>query len=204
MTEHHPDRNTPQSLDFEAFLYATGQLHETEQRAFEQRLGCEPQTREALCRTMQGILNVAGPDAPAPTLSYREIVKRKLGLTSSPGLLRHAWRSMWGCYSYRGHPIFWVIVGALVTTFLLMGMDNNAENDDESDGDRIVTNEPTGIEGETQTVSIPEEQGGNSGSELNATETQRPTSDPDRRPRAEDTDSSPDSDRQPGPMSPAD
>jgi hypothetical protein len=98
------------NLAWQALLYASGELDETQRAAFEERLGHDQAVRDAL--------SLAVPFATVPRRpdpAYREVVRRRLGLEGP-------WKSLLARRTYRGHPILWAVGGAAAAVFLTVGL----------------------------------------------------------------------------------
>jgi hypothetical protein len=98
------------NLAWQALLYASGELDETQRAAFEERLGHDQAVRDALSLAVPF---AAMPRRPDP--AYREIVRRRLG-RGGP------WNSLLGRRTYRGHPILWALGGAAAAVLLTVGL----------------------------------------------------------------------------------
>lgn len=107
--------NTDDNLASQAFLYAGGELDETEEHSFEQRLAEDQAARDALCQAVELHNDLAGLAALAPPRAYRQKVRARLA--QRPGV----WSRIVGRRVYRGHPAVWASVGAAAAILLMFG-----------------------------------------------------------------------------------
>src|SRR5262245_56468906 len=89
------------TLALQALLYASGELEGAQLSAFEQRLGEDQSTREALCQAVQMTLALKSHWPTRPSPAYRERVRQRLR-GRQPW-----WQALTGKRSYRGHPAVW-------------------------------------------------------------------------------------------------
>jgi anti-sigma-K factor RskA len=93
------------TLSSTALRYAAGDLSPADCAAFEVRLASEQEARDAVAEAIRLSAAALHQPPPAPDPSFREAIReRLLGLT--PGWLRRR--------AYRGHPITWTALGAVV------------------------------------------------------------------------------------------
>ncbi len=106
-----------------ALLYANGELEAHEAEAFEKRLADEQPVREALSQAVLLTQTLGGSEAPRPDPSYRDRVRAQLlPHTSSvePALGRQRWwQTLLSPRVYRGHPMVWLLAGALAASLLV-------------------------------------------------------------------------------------
>lgn len=105
-------------LTAQALLYANGELEGAEAEAFEKRLGDEQQAREALCQAVQLTQTVGGWEAPKPDPAYRDRVRAQLLAALSSSRPRW-WRTALRPRLYRGHPMAWLLAGAVAACLML-------------------------------------------------------------------------------------
>ena len=111
---HEPvgENQDGERLVWQAMLYASGEMNESESSAFEQRLEANQTVRDALC---QAVALSQGPGAALrPSPMYRVRVRDRLFRAGS------RWDWLLGQRAYRGHPLLWGLVGA-AAVFLLLG-----------------------------------------------------------------------------------
>jgi hypothetical protein len=94
-----------QPLAVLALLYASDGLAEADAAAFERRLAEDQAAREALAQAVPLALALRGQTASRPDPTYRAQVRRRL------------WRR-----PYRGHPVFWVGLGAAAAVLVMLGL----------------------------------------------------------------------------------
>jgi hypothetical protein len=114
--------NTPSShdLNVQAFLYASGELEETEAVCFERRLAEEQAAREALSQAVL-LCQPLGSFTAAPDPGYRECVRRRL--RPRPGMECGSGRPRVD----RGHPVLWCLLGA-AAVLLVLALERTSEH----------------------------------------------------------------------------
>lgn len=105
------DRQSPDDLALQAYLYASGELPPREREDFELRLALEQPVREALAEAVRLTASLAGKETrPAP--AYRARVLHRLRPRWWTRVLdRRAWP---------GHPLLWATAGAAASLFLTL------------------------------------------------------------------------------------
>ncbi|GIW79797.1 MAG: hypothetical protein KatS3mg105_1604 [Gemmatales bacterium] len=109
---HDETTNIDQTLLFEAVLYASGELDDSEAQEFEGKLAGDQVAREALAQAVQLSLSVTGEAGCRPSSSWREQARKRL-LSSCRRRQRFFAKK-----SYRGHPVLWCAVGAAAAALL--------------------------------------------------------------------------------------
>ena len=105
-------RETDTSLPALALLYANGELEGADSAAFEARLSTDQSAREALAEAVELSQTLTG-SAHALNPCYRVRVQARL-------LPRGLWSRLGRRRPYRGHPIVWLVAGALVASLVLL------------------------------------------------------------------------------------
>jgi hypothetical protein len=90
------------TLQSTALRYAAGDLTPEEVAAFEARLADDQDARDALAEAVRLSAAAVGQPAPTPHPSFRAAIRARLGLLT-----------------YRGHPVAWAGLGALVACALV-------------------------------------------------------------------------------------
>lgn len=91
-----------------ALRYAANDLPPADAAAFEARLAAEQEAREALAEAVRLSAAALGVDAPAPDSSFRALIRDRLRPLA-------AWMPRWlARRAYRGHPLAWAALGAVV------------------------------------------------------------------------------------------
>ncbi len=85
------------SLQALALRYAAGDLPPDETTAFEWQLACDQQAREALAEVIRLSAQALGQTPPKPHSCFRHLTRARLNLAA-----------------YRGHPLVWSGLGALL------------------------------------------------------------------------------------------
>ncbi len=130
-----------------AFLYANGELEEADVLAFENRLADDQRARDALCQAVQ-LTRPGDGELPQPDPAYRDRVLQELrGHPSPPTPLPNGergesvttplpneeseeeqaylpdragwWSVLLGPRMYHGHPLCWLLAGALAASLLV-------------------------------------------------------------------------------------
>jgi hypothetical protein len=100
-----------------ALRYAAGELTSCDSEAFEARLATDQAARDALSEAVRLSAAALGQPSPAPTTCLRATIRERL-LGWSPAWLARRY--------YRGHPMVWAGVGALVVAFCtIIGLTQN-------------------------------------------------------------------------------
>jgi hypothetical protein len=105
------EKKPAEELALQAYLYAAGELPQSEREVFEQRLELEQSAREALAEAVQMSASVAGRTT-RPASSYRLGVRRRLRPTW--------WRRLLGRRFYPGHPLLWALGGAAASLIVAL------------------------------------------------------------------------------------
>ena len=95
----------PRLLQSMALRYAAGDLDATDAAAFENRLANDQDTREALSEAVRLSAAALGQKPPVPSTSLRRLIEERLRVWSGGWLARRV---------YRGHPLAWAGLGAVV------------------------------------------------------------------------------------------
>lgn len=117
MPEYHHHEGGAAALAFQALLYASGEMTETEAAGFEARLGEDQAAREALCGAVQLVCAQSGLAALRPDPAYREQVRLRV----QPR--RGFWRWLTGKGFYHGHPLAWIGLGAAAAVLVMVSLD---------------------------------------------------------------------------------
>src|SRR5262249_58633732 len=94
------------ALQAQALRYAAGDLLPAEAEAFEARLATDQAARDAVAEAVRLSAAALGQDPPAPDRSFRALIRERLFARWVPGWLTRR--------AYRGHPLAWAGLGAVV------------------------------------------------------------------------------------------
>ncbi len=107
-------------LTARALLYANGELPGAEAAAFEKRLADDQQAREALAEAVLLNQTLRGGEPPRPDPAYRDRVRERC--RSAPAASSRPagwWSAVLRPQVYRGHPMVWLLSGALAAALLV-------------------------------------------------------------------------------------
>jgi len=105
-----------------ALLYANGELEGAEAEAFEKRLADDQDAREALSQAVLLTGTLGGREPPRPNPAYRDRIRERLLPGSGPAPSSRPagwWSAVLRPQVYRGHPMVWLLSGALAAALLV-------------------------------------------------------------------------------------
>src|SRR5438067_1532788 len=123
LDEPAPGESTPDDLNLQALLYASGELDAPDAELFEQRLGQDQEARDALLQAVQ--MTSMGQPTLTPDPDYRDRVRQRL--RQRKRMLRsHAQGSNFGPAA------LWCALGATAAILLMLIISHMAVNQQQS------------------------------------------------------------------------